>query len=498
MSENDGKSKADERVKQVPFQQDRIRQGILLSYWVVILLALPLWWTTTSISRLSLPEHQVKVEAAKQLTFSPKILLDSSLRDEVAKSLGGVLQSWSLVDVFKPEFPTQKHSEEDYSVSLRGDSQWKLLEGRDMAFGTKDLASSQINAQLTFLLSELIAGNFAQRSESTTVVQYSPRYRLSFSLLNEDASSEGYASDWDIEEMVAKSLKPVLDRLSVLHNFTIESQVQFYAPLAFTPEQVPGSEGVYGLTPEQLTVFVNSAEWTLSSGVTIDPVLHFVLFVPSASRRPLRILDHNGAISDSNAFVLPQWGSIYIYNPPAHVSTSSYQLSADDLRPAFAIFRSQLLKLLGVPSLPTGVSVKSTGPGTTHISDWQLDALLRKRAYENARGSAEALSSIVNLVNQIEGMPVSKAVRDDVGESLSSLNSLFADASQSPRLALQYSSKALAFASRAFFNPDMLALLYFPPEHKVAVYTPLLAPIGVVLVVAVIREVSVLRKRQRR
>ncbi len=100
-------------------------------------------------------------------------------------------------------------------------------------------------------------------------------------------------------------------------------------------------------------------------------------------------------------------------------------------------------------------------------------------------------------MNLIEGMPVSKDVRDDVGEALSSLNSvckfrlifllisliifsfqLYAVASQSPQLALQYSSKALEFASRAFFNPDMLALLYFPPEHKVAVYTPLLAPVG--------------------
>jgi len=243
---------------------------------------------------------------------------------------------------------------------------------------------------------------------------------------------------------------------------------------------------------------VNSAEWTLSSGVTSDPVLHFVLFVPSASRRPLRILDHNGAISESNAFVLPQWGSIYIYNPPAGVSTSKFQLSAEELRPAFAVFRSQLLKLLGVPSLPTGISVSSSGPGTTHVSDWQLDALLRKRAYENARGSTEALSSIVNLVNLIEGMPVSKDVRDDVGEALSSLDSLYAVASQSPRLALQYSSKALEFASRAFFDPDMLALLYFPPEHKVAVYTPLLAPVGVVLVVAAAREVSGMRKKQRK
>ncbi len=44
----------------------------------------------------------------------------------------------------------------------------------------------------------------------------------------------------------------------------MESQVQFHAPLAFKPRtiSVDGIEG-HGLTPEELTVFVNSAEWTL-------------------------------------------------------------------------------------------------------------------------------------------------------------------------------------------------------------------------------------------
>lgn len=63
--------------------------------------------------------------------------------------------------------------------------------------------------------------------------------------------------------------------------------------------------------------------------------------------------------------------------------------------------------------------------------------------------------------------------------------------------ALQYSADAVTRASQAFFNPGMLALLYFPPEHNVAVYTPLLAPVMVPLVAAVIREVSKWRKERK-
>ena len=61
-------------------------------------------------------------------------------------------------------------------------------------------------------------------------------------------------------------IQPILQRLSNLHDFTIESQVQFHAPLAFTPVQ---TEHSFGITPEDLTVFVNSAEWTLCGLISL-------------------------------------------------------------------------------------------------------------------------------------------------------------------------------------------------------------------------------------
>lgn len=46
--------------KPIAFQSDSARRRILLSYWVVIFLGIPLWWVTTSIPRLPLPESRVK------------------------------------------------------------------------------------------------------------------------------------------------------------------------------------------------------------------------------------------------------------------------------------------------------------------------------------------------------------------------------------------------------------------------------------------------------
>ena len=68
--------------------------------------------------------------------------------------------------------------------------------------------------------------------------------------------------------------------------------------------------------------------------------------------------------------------------------------------------------------LPEAIGL-SDGFGFT---DWELDALLRRRAIENLLGSRETLQSIVRLVDQIEGMPVGADVRGDIQDALAALS----------------------------------------------------------------------------
>lgn len=90
-------------------------------------------------------------------------------------------------------------------------------------------------------------------------------------------------------------------------------------------------------------------------------------------------------------------------------------------------------------------------------------------------------------------MPVEKDVRDDVVNALNELDEMYTSSHQSLTRTLQHSARALTLASRAFFNPSMLALLYFPAEHKYAVYTPLFASAMIPMVVTVLREVKAWR-----
>jgi len=225
--------------------------------------------------------------------------------------------------------------------------------------------------------------------------------------------------------------------------------------------------------------------------VSNDPVLHFVLFIPSAARRPLRIIQDDGTPSRSNAFIVPQWGGIIIYNPPNHDDHPNQYLTTPNLVTIFTTFRAQLLALLGVPQFPVNII-----DSRDDINSWKLDAMLRRRAAENTKGSLEALGSIVKLVDRIKGMPIRNDVKGDFIEALEELDQVYTSTLVSPEVTLLHSSRAHTLSSRAFFNPGMLAMLYFPAEHTYAVYTPLFAPVAVPLLVALFREFKDWKKRR--
>ncbi|OSD05225.1 hypothetical protein PYCCODRAFT_1432983 [Trametes coccinea BRFM310] len=490
---------------QLCFENVRTRRLIIASYWVVVLLAIPLWWKTTSIERLSLPTSRVRAQRSKELRFPVNVDIGALHADDdapIAKHIGAALQQDPLqvaesgVDV---RVQVGLTSEAAYRVVLDREVREPAIEGRELHIPT-DYDTTHKEA-LKETLEKLLAPYESSTllSHTQRVMKYSPRYRLAFTLLNEDAASGNAAMAWEVQAAIQGHIGPLLEKLSDLHNFTIESQVQFHAPLAFEPRLVQHEgRGVHGLTHEDLTVFINSAEWTLSSSVSNDPVIHFVLFVPSAKNSPLHILDQQGSIHPSNAFLLPQWGGIVLLNPSQ--GSPIPRLSTSDLSPIFNTFAHQLLTLLGVPGLPPNVRAarRPDSPAQREpFTDWELDALLRRRALENVQSSTETLEAIVRLVDQIENMPVGQDVVGDIEDALDALNEAHESSRTSPVETLKHSARALTLASRAFFNPGMLALLYFPAEHTYAVYTPLFASVAAPLIGAVIREVVAWRKARK-
>jgi len=59
-------------------------------------------------------------------------------------------------------------------------------------------------------------------------------------------------------------------------------------------------------------------------------------------------------------------------------------------------------------------------------------------------------------------------------------------------VALAHARAAWHDSETAFFEKSMVGQVYFPDEHKVAVYLPLLGPVGVPLLLGLGREVVAL------
>lgn len=115
------------------------------------------------------------------------------------------------------------------------------------------------------------------------------------------------------------TIQPLLDALSPLHTFTLESQIQYHSPLSITPVErsLPaiktdtGEEGTpaaltstWVVEKEDTKAFVNSEQWSLGSQGVVDdgPTLQFMMFVPRGGRRPLRFEGEGGQFGKLNSF----------------------------------------------------------------------------------------------------------------------------------------------------------------------------------------------------
>lgn len=90
------------------FQADTIRRYIIGSYWLIIILALPLWWSTTSIERLSLPTSHVISRAQHHLSIPVTLSLQadvggaplaSQLRKSIDERISKAPDRWKGLDI---------------------------------------------------------------------------------------------------------------------------------------------------------------------------------------------------------------------------------------------------------------------------------------------------------------------------------------------------------------------------------------------------------------
>ncbi|KAG0342369.1 hypothetical protein BG000_005172 [Podila horticola] len=351
-------------------------------------------------------------------------------------------------------------------------------------------------------LKKIGSGNSEKKAkEQLKAVKYAPGYQLTFSLFSGDASNG--VRGWKMQEAISAYMTPFLRSMSTISKFNIESQVQHYASLTFEPKLDPVKNEHY-LTPDSLSNFINAAEWSLASTVSSFPSLNFLVYVPKSSDSPLVIKQGPEYIPTTDSFLIPRWGGITILNR-SNSSADMGTISVKELEPVMSVFLTQLRDLLGVPDLSVSskaaakIPIKFQRHGNAVVpTAWELDYLLRLRWAENVVDSLSTLTSLARLVVDTPNMVVLDHIQKDVVEALKDIEgSCDLMAKQEYTSALARSRDGLVKAETAFFDPTMVSMLYFPDEHKYAIYMPLFVPISVPLVMALLRELKRIKESKR-
>ncbi len=341
-------------------------------------------------------------------------------------------------------------------------------------------------ALLAFLLATSSVGSTSSRKPLSPEVEaslsrrmtrsfkYAPTYHLTFSLFTPTAAP----SEWDVEGALKEYISPLLESLAGISNFTVDSQVQLYAnfsPMIRQPE-FDTEKKAWTLRKDDLSGFINAAEWPLSPSIGVGPTINFILYVPAAAQTPLVIKENGG-----NSWLIPQWGGVLILNSQ-NVSQKSQpvpsKLTKDALRPAMVTFSNQLLSLLGLPQSPNSLPLR-------------LSTLTRVRAASLIFSASSTLGALARLTQALPSISIPNTVAKSVDETIAHLQEACADLRDGRfRSALENARIAETEAEKAFFERSMVGQVYFPDEHKVAVYLPLLGPVAVPLFMAALKELK--------
>ncbi|XP_078080697.1 GPI transamidase component PIG-S [Mustelus asterias] len=334
--------------------------------------------------------------------------------------------------------------------------------------------------------------------DSMTAFKSSLGYEITFSLLNPDPKSHKVC--WDIERAVNNYVQPFLDKLSFIANFSVDSQILYYAVLGVTP-RFDKTSSSFSLNEDSLPHVINPVEAKLGSSVASSyPVLNFLLYVPEYSHSPLYIRDSHGSPVESNAFHSSRWGGIMIYNVD-HQQLNETQLPVSvniDMTQVMEVFLSQLRLLLGIQKVQSLPESLVQNPGNMIVTDWETDRLLWIRTVENIATATNTLTSLAQLLDEIGNIVINDNIASEVFNAVASVQRSLEEL-EAGRLfpAFQASKEAITSSEKAFFDPSLLHLLYFPDDQKFAIYIPLFLPMCVPIVLSLLKTGKDLKWRKK-
>ncbi|OWF35994.1 GPI transamidase component PIG-S-like [Mizuhopecten yessoensis] len=501
--------------------------------FVCVVIGLPLWWKTTEVYRVSLPYGDIADLSNTKVKYTVDVAIingDQSLsenhitqlsrlvsdkletsedavapyyrlnvRDVTEKELAKVKAMTSLSNT-DSQFPSGEDDVNRYQVVIVPKLSPLSLQKPYLSLGRTVLIQSTGSTDIpgladkisTVIQKSLIketslskifhdgkgTGDRTLKPEKSSMrsVRSNPGYDITFTLVN--PQPDILDVHWDIEQAVKDYLDPFLQQLQRYAKINVQSQVLYFTGFLKRMRRDDGKQA-YLYTDKDLPHVINPLEAKLGSHTSNNPALNFLVYVPSRDQHPIYIVDSKGVEVQSNSFLSPQWGGIYIQNAPSPSENDTLPVTMElDMRRVMEVFISQLRLLLNFQSQKNGDTLVAD-VGSRVISKWELDGWLRSRCLENLGTSIATLQSLAQLLGEISNI----VIQDDIGEQVQDAVNSIQESQRhlvEGRLekAFLESRNAIVCSEKAFFDPSLLELLYFPEDQKFAIYIPLFLPIS--------------------
>jgi GPI-anchor transamidase subunit S len=303
---------------------------------------------------------------------------------------------------------------------------------------------------------------------------------------------------WNVRAAAEAYLEPFLDALRRLSNFTVKSQWKYQITMDHSNKQMPDNSVLqrhYSISEEHLPYVITALEKRLGNSISNHPLLHLVAYVPACPNAPLHIYQRSGQRASSNnvdAFISPKWGSVIIVNP-SNATCLDYLSEREDHVMvevnAHEVMKTALYQLRQLFELEreTPITSASIVPLQSIVPRaWEVDSYQRTGAIHLVHSAQSTLKSLISLLDDINYI----VIDDDVGQAVNDAYDHILLAKQclldnELDTCVDYARAAFVAAERAFFDPSLLALLYFPDEQKYAIYIPLFLPIMIPVVLSI-------------
>lgn len=490
-----------------------LRRNVCLAFIAIsILVGVPFWYILTTVYRAPLPSAYIESlhnNPSQDIHMTIPVYVESDtyrfpdIHDAIQIQVNHLLNSkkqyipWSLhIMPYDEELINESNAEhnEYHIVHLVLDE----FNGFNSNFHSKETMvyfddGAVLSNDLPFFVAQTLVEHtfkleWNQLSEENRLsnllqndisINYSPNIHLSISLLNGDGPPVG----WDIDSALKETFTPFRKLLSPIMNFTVDTSIVYFNDLNLHALNSSDEQKW-----NDLSHIVDLSELSSMNYYSENSALNLAIVFPSQKTNPEGLTFVNESAFNWDSYVIPQWGVLIINKYPLEKNSV---LTNEYLESVLYKFSSDALQLLGLSDDPEGLQ-------SPYIT---IDSFKRLTILRNLEKSIETLWSLVKLTRSFEQMAIPKKVLHDVTHALDLrleivdlLNNPLKGDDQVWNEALAMSNRLVQYCETAFFDGEMVQQNFFPQEHKIAVYLPLLGPLSVVMglgLIAILKETKV-------